>query len=99
MAPYSAAHIARVFEAHALPFAPITKPQDLFEDAHLLASGGLCPMTLPDGRETQTVLLPLMMDGQRLGVHRSPPQLGEHNASLLTSLGYSPEQIESLSPR
>ena len=61
--------------------------------------GGLCPMTLPDGRETQTVLLPLTMDGQRLGVHRSPPQLGEHNAQLLADLGYSPEQIESLSPR
>jgi crotonobetainyl-CoA:carnitine CoA-transferase CaiB-like acyl-CoA transferase len=94
MAVHSAAHIAQVFEAHSLPFAPITKPQELFDDPHLLASGGLAPMTLPDGRETKTALLPLMMDGQRLGVRSSPPKLGEHNSVLLSELGYSEEHIQ-----
>lgn len=96
LAPYGAAHLAEVFERHALPFAPITRPQDLLDDPHLNATGALAPMTLPDGRATQTVLLPLSMDGQRPGVRLSPPTVGEHNAELLAELGYSAMEIEAL---
>jgi crotonobetainyl-CoA:carnitine CoA-transferase CaiB-like acyl-CoA transferase len=63
MAPHSAAHIAEVFEKNGLPFAPIARPQDLLEDPHLNATGALAPITLPDGRETKTVLLPFTLDG------------------------------------
>jgi hypothetical protein len=66
MAPHSAAHIAEVFEKNGLPFAPIARPQDLLEDPHLNATGALAPITLPDGRETKTVLLPFTLDGKRL---------------------------------
>jgi crotonobetainyl-CoA:carnitine CoA-transferase CaiB-like acyl-CoA transferase len=97
LAPYSAAHLAQVFERHALPFAPITRPEDLLDDPHLKATGALAPMTLPDGRASQTVLLPLAMDGQRPGVRLSPPQVGEHNAALLAELGYDATKIAALS--
>jgi crotonobetainyl-CoA:carnitine CoA-transferase CaiB-like acyl-CoA transferase len=50
LAPSSAAELSALFEANALPFAPITRPQDLLDDPHLNASGGLAPLTLPDGR-------------------------------------------------
>jgi len=90
---YSAAELAAEFERNALPFAPITRPQDLLEDPHLLATGGLSPITLPDGRETQTVLMPLTLDGARPGVRLNPPKLGEHNAVLLAGLGYSTAEI------
>ena len=44
-----------------LPFAPITRPEDLFEDAHLTASGGLIPVTVPDGEYAgQSALLPAL---------------------------------------
>jgi crotonobetainyl-CoA:carnitine CoA-transferase CaiB-like acyl-CoA transferase len=90
---YSAAELAAEFERNALPFAPITRPQDLLEDPHLLATGGLSPINLPDGRETQTVLMPLTLDGARPGVRLNPPKLGEHNAVLLAGLGYSTAEI------
>lgn len=97
LAQFSAEHIRTVFEQHALPFAPITRPQDLFDDPHLKATGGLADIELPDGRTGKTVLLPLLLDGQRPGVRHSPPKLGEHNIDLLTELGYSPEAVAALS--
>jgi len=97
MARHSAADISAVFEKNALPFAPITRPQDLFDDPHLQATGGLADIELPDGRRTRTVLMPLTMEGQRPGVRSSPPKVGEHNDELLSELGYSPEAIRALS--
>ncbi|OSZ71174.1 CaiB/BaiF CoA-transferase family protein [Hydrogenophaga sp. IBVHS1] len=101
LALQKAAELAALFERHGLPFAPITKPHELLDDPHLCATGGLAPITLPDGQRAgetaQTVLLPLALDGERLGVRRSPPRLGEHSDELLTSLGYSSEQAAQLS--
>lgn len=101
LASHSKAELAAVFERHGLPFAPITKPHELLDDPHLLATGGLAPITLPDGecagQTAQTVLLPLALDGERLGVRRSPPGLGEHSAELLAALGYSAEAAARLS--
>jgi len=97
MAKFSAAEISAVFEKNALPFAPITRPQDLFDDPHLNATGGLADIELPDGKQARTVLLPLTLGGQRPGVRCSPPKLGEHSAELLSELGYTQEQIRTLS--
>ncbi|WP_332748355.1 CaiB/BaiF CoA transferase family protein [Hydrogenophaga sp.] len=101
LALQSAADLAALFERHGLPFAPITKPHELLDDPHLCATGGLAPITLPDGERAgqtaQTVLLPLALDGERLGVRRSPPKLGEHSAELLAELGYTAEDATRLS--
>ena len=103
LAPRSAAELAALFERVALPFAPIRKPEELFDDEHLLATGGLADITLPDGaragQTAQTTLFPFTMDGQRLGVRLQPPTLGQHTAVLLGGLGYDAAQIESLRNR
>ena len=97
MAVLCAAEIAAVFEKHALPYAPITRPQELFDDPHLNATGSLADIELPDGRPSRTVLMPLTLDGQRPGIRTSPPKLGEHTAEILGQLGYSQAQIQALS--
>ena len=97
MAEKSAADLSAVFERNGLPFAPITRPEQLFSDAHLNQTGGLAPINLPDGRAVQTVLLPLTLDDERPGVRLNPPRLGEHSAELLRELGYDAAQIESMS--
>jgi len=96
LADRAAAELAAVFERHGLPFAPITDPQHLFEDPHLNATGGLAPMELPDGRQTKVPLLPLTLDGRRLGLRLDPPKLGEHTDALLQALGYDAAQIGQL---
>jgi crotonobetainyl-CoA:carnitine CoA-transferase CaiB-like acyl-CoA transferase len=93
---FSAAELSAIFEANRLPFAPITRPEDLFHDPHLLQTGGLAPLELPDGRATAVPLLPLTLGGRRPGVRLDPPKLGEHGAQLLASLGYSPQEIEAM---
>ena len=92
----SAQQVSECFEKHGLPYAPITKPHDLFVDPHLMASGGLAPITLANGMQTLAPLLPITMGGQRLGVRTSAPALGAHNQEVLRGLGYTEREIEAL---
>ncbi len=96
LADRSAAELAAIFEAHELPFAPITKPQELFDDPHLNASGGLAPVRMNDGSTAKVPLLPLTIGGQRPGVRLQPPRTGEHSAQLLEQAGYSADEIAHL---
>ncbi len=96
MVRHSASELSAVFEQNGLPFAPITKPEDLFDDPHLLATGGLAAMTLPDGRATHAPLMPFTLCGKRPGLRLNPPRLGEHTDELLTELGFTSEQIATL---
>jgi formyl-CoA transferase len=73
-------------EAAGLPYAPIARPDDLLDDPHLKASGGLVPMQAEDGSAAQTVLLPMSMSGRRLGVQRPLPAIGEHTDEVLKGL-------------
>ncbi len=96
LAAYSAAELSEIFARHTLPFAPITRPQDLLNDPHLLATGGLASLTLPDGRETRTALLPITLGGSRPGVRSGPPKIGEHTEQVLRELGYDDAAITAL---
>jgi crotonobetainyl-CoA:carnitine CoA-transferase CaiB-like acyl-CoA transferase len=83
-------------ESLGLPFAPISRPVELFDDPHLNNSGGLVPITLPDGRQTKLPALPLSLDGARLERRRDLPRIGEHGAEIARELGYADEQIAAL---
>ena len=79
-----------------LPFAPIAKPEDLFDDPHLNAKGGLTPVTMPNGIKTKVPNLPIEMDGARLGTRLDIPKIGEHTREILSSLGYGAAAITKL---
>lgn len=100
LAQYSAAELAKIFETHQLPYAPIARPEQLFDDPHLLVTGGLADVVLSDGERAgqtaKTTLLPIRMAGQRLPVRSNPPKAGEHTRELLASLGYTAEDIAAL---
>ncbi|MDH5209996.1 MAG: CoA transferase [Burkholderiaceae bacterium] len=79
-----------------LPWAPITRPEDLLHDPHLLGSGGLAPVRLPDGRQAVAPLLPLAWQGGRLPKRLDPPGIGEHTIEVLASAGMTAPEIDAL---
>ena len=83
-------------ERLGLPFAPIARPADLFEDRHLRESGGLVSVSLPDGRQVDLPGLPISMDGERPAVRRDVPEAGADSRDVLAELGYSRDEIEAL---
>ncbi len=97
---YSVAELSSLMEDNKLPYAPIRKPEELFDDEHLLATGGLADMTLPDGERagqtSKATLFPFTMDGHRLGVRLSPPTLGAHTDELLATMGYTNSDVQEL---
>ena len=79
-----------------LPFAPINKPQDLFDDPHLNESGGLLKIETPDGGSTKLPAMPIEMNDRRFDVHQQVPKVGEHSKEILEEIGLSDNLIQSL---
>jgi crotonobetainyl-CoA:carnitine CoA-transferase CaiB-like acyl-CoA transferase len=83
---YQIDDLSTKLEAAGLPYAPIVRPDQLLNDPHLKASGGLVPMQTDEGGTTDVVLLPLMMGGRRPGVRHALPRIGEHTEEVLAAL-------------
>jgi crotonobetainyl-CoA:carnitine CoA-transferase CaiB-like acyl-CoA transferase len=93
---YTAGELQHFFEANGLPYAPIVKPEQLFDDPHLNGSGGLAALETETGERTKVPLLPLSFGGARLEPRLPLAGIGEHTAEVLASIGYSPSELEAL---
>lgn len=85
--------IARCEKAN-IPFAPIARPEDLFEDVHLVESGGLLETILPDGTKTKLPKIPLKYGDSAFTLRNNPPKIGEHNEEILSSIGLTEAEIK-----
>jgi crotonobetainyl-CoA:carnitine CoA-transferase CaiB-like acyl-CoA transferase len=106
--PWLVPKVAEIFKAYTkaaleqmcldadISFAPIARPQDLFDHPHLLANGSLAPTTLPGGVRTRLPLLPFQMFGWRPPLVSDPPTIGQHNQEVLAALGYGAPEIARL---
>lgn len=99
-AKYSKQQLMDKLERTGIPFAPITRPEELFDDPHLLAGNGLLPITITDGshagEKTRLPALPLEMGGSRFALHRDVPRAGQHTRELLAEAGLAGASIEEL---
>ncbi len=79
-----------------LPFSPINRPEDLFADHHLVATGAILESRLPDGTELRTPRLPLSYGGESFGLRADPPDVGADTDAILAELGFDEKQIAEL---
>ncbi len=83
-------------EAADIPFAPIARPEDLWEDPQLNRGGSLLSTTLPDGTTTKLPKTPVQYGDAQVGLRTDPPQIGQDTLQILQTLGYTAGQIQEL---
>ncbi len=79
-----------------IPFSPIAKPEDLFEDPQLNEGGGLLETNLAGGIKTKLPRIPIRIGSYDFGWRNDPPEVGQDGQEILKSIGLSPDEIEEL---
>ncbi|HZB92843.1 MAG TPA: CaiB/BaiF CoA-transferase family protein [Stellaceae bacterium] len=93
MGRFTKAEIMARCEQAMIPYAPVARTADLFDDPHLNASGGLVEVELPGGIRSKLPRLPIEMAGERPGLYREAPRIGEHTREILAEAGLSADEI------
>ena len=96
---HTMAEMVEICEAIEIPFAPIARTEDLFDDPQLNAGGRLLEVRLPGGIETRLPRLPIELAGHDLGLRRQPPAVGEHSREILEELGLDAAEIDALAAK
>jgi len=91
----TAADVIAKLDGSGLPFAPIGRPQDMFDDPHL-AEGGLEDVVLDSGTPVRLPTIPLELDGKRIGAPQQLPTPGQDSRAVLAGMGYDPDHIDAL---
>jgi len=97
MAGLTKAEIIAGCDKAGIPFAPIARTEDLFEDRQLNEGEvPLLPTTLPGGVKTKLPRLPLSYGDTQFGIRNDPPRVGENTDELLRGVGLSADEIAAL---
>ena len=86
MANQDIADLETMLDQLNIPFSRINRPEDMFNDPHVLRDGGLVTATDVNGQKFRTPALPIELDGQSLGADLIVPELGQHTADVLAEL-------------
>ncbi len=90
------AELAELFDRIDIPFAPVAKPGDLFDDPQLNAGGRMLEIDFPNGVRAKLPRLPVEMGDHDFGLRRQAPAIGEHTTEILSELGLAPAEIQAL---
>jgi len=96
VARHSIAELSEVFDRINIPFSPVRRPGDLFDDPQLNANGRMLDTRMPDGKMVKLPSLPFEIDGKAPALRLQPPLMGQDTDDILASLGYTVEQIAAL---
>ena len=89
------AELIAAFEPAGIPFAPIAKPSDMFQDPHVMRPGGLAVSHMPDGRTFRAPAIPVEVDGTMIRGGGDPAALGAHTDDVLAGLGLTGAEISA----
>lgn len=85
-ANFDCAQLLTIFRERGVPCAPINTYSQVLADQQVTHMGWVENVTLPNGVTSKTVISPQRISGERLGVYRNPPALGEHTAQALAEM-------------
>lgn len=98
VAHYDFAELIEIFEASGIPFSPINRPSDMYQDPHVLRPGGLHQSYLPDGEGFRAPGLPIEVDGTiPKPTSLDVPDVGDDTEKILADLGLSVSEIRAAS--
>ncbi len=83
-------------EKAGIPFAPVNRPQDLFDDPHMNQSGSFVNTKTPKGASVKLPKIPLRLDGAAFDLRCHPPGIGEGSREIYRRCGYTDEDIHEL---
>ena len=89
-------HWQQVFDAHDVWWAPIQSPAEVLEDPQAEAVGAFVRTRDMTGNEVRSVASPINFHGHTSTDAPPAPDLGQHTTEILTELGFSADQIESM---
>ncbi len=95
----SLAELTELFDRIDIPFSPVAKPGDLFDDPQLNAQDRMLTVDFPNGVQAKMPRLPVEIGSHDFGLVRQAPEVGEHTAEILIELGLSDAQIADLHRR
>lgn len=96
---HTKAELEVICEEIEIPFAPVARTKDLFDDPQLNAHGRLLETRLATGGSVKLPRLPLEIGDHDLGLRLQPPEVGEHTREILSELGLDDAAIGDLEAR
>lgn len=97
VAQRSIEELSALFEAHGIPFSPIAKPSDMYNDPHAMREGAMAESFCADGSSFKAPSLPFEVDGVLITGGGDVPAQGQDTVEVLEALGLNPEQIQAAS--